>query len=251
MKIMKIVAAILANDERYSERTSHPFPEKVYPGLRLIYVLLCAVLIGVSKNLLFVTGLFAVLIFRLSMWKPEEIQAVLRKILLPVALTILLMLPSLFFKAGRSFVTVVVKVLTELLLFAEMNERMAWKDVTQALTVFHFPETLTLLLDMTVNFLVILGRTCEEIREAAQLRGGGQWRGPWRKNPAGGILGTTYLISDRTARETSEAMVLRGYTGKYRTVKKYTLHAADIVYGILMAGTCAGFWLIETRVKGI
>lgn len=57
------------------------------------------------------------------------------------------------------------------------------------------PQIFILTIDMTVHFLVILGRVSNAIVEAVELRTCGKKNPNWKKAPTGGILGTTYLIS--------------------------------------------------------
>ena len=88
--------------------------------------------------------------------------------------------------------------------------------------------------DMTVKYLVVLGRSCKELLDALTLRSVG--KNPDKKRAAGGILAVTYLRSQRMAEETYLAMHCRGYDGTYRYYMKHKKNRWDLLpVGLLAA----------------
>ncbi len=227
-KIMKTISLLLKNDTEMSKIEKGKWV--ILPALRLLFVLFLIILISLSKNAAFVIVVFAGLVVRLAMLKPETIKMVVMRLVPASLLTAIIMLPAVFLGNPRSLIVVTGKVICSVLTLSELNASVAWKDLTHALQDLHLPQIFILTIDMTVHFLVILGRVSNAIVEAVELRTCGKKNPNWKKAPTGGILGTTYLISERMSRESSEAMVVRGFSGEYKTLKKHKFNWMDLLY---------------------
>ena len=248
---MRLIGRILNSDRNGSE-TGQP---RILPVLRLTVAFSCILLCALSGNAVFVIGVLAVELMRLALLPEDGMRHVLKLLVLPVLFTILMLLPSAFMGHPRTMLTVGMKVLESVLVLAVMNEDLSWKDITEAFHSLHAPQIFVLTLDMTVRYLVILGRYANEIMEAVWLRSasggtggsgaadensrtapadtGGAYR---RKRDArvGGVLGTTFLKSQKMAAETAEAMECRGFTGEYRSFSKHRTGVADMLYALLI-----------------
>lgn len=231
LKMMRLIGRILNSDRNGSE-TGQP---RILPVLRLTVAFSCILLCALSGNAVFVIGVLAVELMRLALMPEDGMRHVLKLLVLPVLFTILMLLPSAFMGHPRTMLTVGLKVLESVLVLAVMNEDLSWKDITEAFHSLHAPQIFVLTLDMTVRYLVILGRYANEIMEAVWLRSasGGAYR---RKRDArvGGVLGTTFLKSQKMAAETAEAMECRGFTGEYRSFSKHRTGVADMLYALLI-----------------
>lgn len=231
LKMMRLIGRILNSDRNGSE-TGQP---RILPVLRLTVAFSCILLCALSGNAVFVIGVLAVELMRLALMPEDGMRHVLKLLVLPVLFTMLMLLPSAFMGHPRTMLTVGLKVLESVLVLAVMNEDLSWKDITEAFHSLHAPQIFVLTLDMTVRYLVILGRYANEIMEAVWLRSasGGAYR---RKRDArvGGVLGTTFLKSQKMAAETAEAMECRGFTGEYRSFSKHRTGVADMLYALLI-----------------
>lgn len=229
--MMRLIGRILNSDRNGSE-TGQP---RILPVLRLTVAFSCILLCALSGNAVFVIGVLAVELMRLALMPEDGMRHVLKLLVLPVLFTMLMLLPSAFMGHPRTMLTVGLKVLESVLVLAVMNEDLSWKDITEAFHSLHAPQIFVLTLDMTVRYLVILGRYANEIMEAVWLRSasGGAYR---RKRDArvGGVLGTTFLKSQKMAAETAEAMECRGFTGEYRSFSKHRTGVADMLYALLI-----------------
>jgi cobalt/nickel transport system permease protein len=258
LKMMRLIGRILNSDRNGSE-TEQP---RILPVLRLTVAFSCILLCALSGNAVFVVGVLAVELMRLAMMPEAGMRHVLKLLVLPVLFTILMLLPSVFMGYPRTMLTVGMKVLESVLVLAVMNEDLSWKDITEAFHSLHAPQIFVLTLDMTVRYLVILGRYANEIMEAVWLRSaaGGEsgsgaagaagenrrtvpvdtgetyHKASRRKRDArvGGVLGTTFLKSQKMAAETAEAMECRGFTGEYRSFSKHRTGVADMLYALLI-----------------
>ena len=186
----------------------------VMPELRLAVAFFIIVFTALSGNFIFTVVIMAAVLVRLSLMKAEKIAVIMKMVLLPVAMTMLLTLPSVFMGHPGTMPTVTLKVLLSVLTLSELNNTMSWKSITGAFGKLHMPKMFIFTLDMTVRFLVILGRYCGEILDAVSLRSVGKTN--WRNAGTGGIMGTVFLQSERMSEETAKAMTCRCFDGEYR-----------------------------------
>lgn len=139
-------------------------------------------------------------------------------------------------------ITVTMKVFISISLILLLNDSVSWKELTDSLQKLHVPSVVILTLDMTVFFLIILGKFSNAVVEAAQLRSVGKIS--WKDSQLDGILGTTFLKSNQMANKTSEAMQCRGYNGIYKTYEEAKISFWDILYlGILILCVVYYFYL--------
>lgn len=280
-KIMRAIARI-ADSDRYlqTNRTS-----KILPLLRILIAFLCILLCALSRNAVFVIGVLAVLLLRLAFLPARRILHVLGTLLLPVLFALLLTLPAVFMGHPGTMLTIAMKVLESVLVLALLGEDLSWKEVTAAFQTLHFPQIFLLTLDLTVRFLVILGKYSGELAEAVQLRSfpdsdpghlqtissssgripsdrkspgpvnadsvhARRQRDRTRMSAAGGVLGTAFLKSVRLSEETYEAMACRCFDGTYRTYTRHKLCLWDLLYALLIPLLLLCFWYTQ-RAMGM
>ena len=238
---MRLLGRILESD---TKRTDTKMP-RILPALRLSVVLLCILLCALSRNAVFVTGILAVSLLRLALLPARRVAGVLGRLALPVVFPLLIMLPSVFLGHPRTMLTVTMKVTCTVLLLLLANEEMDWKDMTGAFRSLRIPGIFTMTLDMTMRFLVLLGRHANAMLEAISLRTFSELKGRKRDRArymaAGGVLGTTFLVSQRLATQTYEAMECRGYDGVYRGYAKHRFGWQDAAYALLIPLVIAAF----------
>lgn len=253
--IMRAIARI-ADSDRHSGKTGRSGSSQILPLLRLLTALLCIILCALSRNAVFVVGVIAAELLRLSFMPARRILHVLRTLLLPVLFSLLVMLPAVFLGHPGTMLTVTMKVLESVLVLSLLGEKLSWKDITAAFQTLHFPQIFLLTLDLTIRFLVILGKYCGELSEAVQLRSfpvdgnKGPHHDRRRMSAAGGVLGTAFLKSGRLSEETYEAMECRCFDGTYRTYSRHRLSVQDLLYGLLIPFLLLCFWYTQ-RAMGL
>lgn len=232
VKIMRLIGSLLQND---ADGGTGAGRSRIRAGLRLFLVLMIIVLCSLSRNAVFTAMMLMISLLELSFMRPTRIRAVLKRVPLPVLTAMAVCLPAVFMGHPGTMLTVSMKVLECVLLLGMLGEQYSWKELTEVPGALHVPGIVILTLDMTVRFLVILGRISSRLSEAVILRSTAEKSRHWRKSAAaaGGVLGTTFLLSRRMAQETGEAMELRGFSGEYRRRRqKERLTAAE--WGILL-----------------
>lgn len=243
---MRLLGRILENDARRQNAGR----QQILPALRLFAGLLFIFLCALSRNAVFVLIILAAELLRLALLPAPRIAGVLRALALPVLFTLLIMLPSVFLGQPRTLLTVTMKVSCSVLILLLLNEGMDWKALTGAFRSLGVPAIFTATLDMTVRFLVLLGRRANAMLEAISLRTAGsasagknrhaggktadKQRTRARYRAAGGVLGTTFLVSSRLAQQTYEAMECRGYDGVYKGYARHKAGWRDALYALLI-----------------
>lgn len=254
--ILRVLALLAEGDDapalspgqkgRYSPYGRQGLLRRAAPPLRLVTVLWCILLSALSRNAVFTTGILAAGLLRLALLPGRSLIRVLQRVLPPLGFSVLILLPGVFLGHPRTMLTISLKVLTSLLLLALMSIDLSWKEVTASLGALHLPQVLILTLDMTIRFLVLMGRLCQSMYEALTLRtvsAGGRRYDRARMEAAGGILGTVFLRSGEMAAEVTEAMECRCFNGTFRTYEKHRLCGADLVCGLLLPLVTAAFFI--------
>ena len=240
-----MMLAILFRDRRnYMKKTTG-----AAAIVQLALVLLTIILVSLSRNAIFTYAILAVIFLAMAILPGEEIKNVLKMTIPAVLLTMLVMLPAVFMGSPRSLFTVSMKVFVSVGALGIYNSMVTWSDTTRALRMCHIPSVFVLILDTAVHFLMILGRVSETLTEAVKLRTVS--RVSWKRRGTGGVLGTTYLLSEKMSQQTMEAMQTRCFTGQYPTMKKHRINIFDVVYFIAAAVEIAAFIVTQSAMKGI
>lgn len=185
----------------------------IFPFLRLFAAILCILLCALSRNAVFTMTIVAVNLMRAALLPVSKMIRTLRSSITAALLCALIMCPSLIMGYPSTFGTVTLKVFESVMLLSILNETTAWKEITGAFAYLHLPSVFIFTLESTVHYLVILGRFCNALSEAVWLRT--LEKRNWRRSGAGGVIGTAYLKSQRMSQRQYEAMLCRGYQGKY------------------------------------
>ncbi len=205
IQLMKLLATLLRRDGRVNGG-NREIGTKCGAALMLL-AFLTILLCSVSVNGIFALSIAVLLLLRLGFLEGEIIAEVLKTTLLAAGAAAVFMLPSVFLGNPGSFGAVTGKVFVSVLALSMLREAVSWKDMTAALSSFHVPPLFILTLDMTVRFLVLLGRFSNAMLEAVSLRR--VEKRSWKNAGTGGILGNTFVKSQQLAQQTQEAMACR------------------------------------------
>ena len=212
------------------------------PVVVLLSAILCILLCALSDNAVFTVTVLALLLAKTAILPSGKLKRVMGALPLPCIFTLLIMLPAVFLGSPKTMLTVTMKVAAAVLVLALMGTEVSFQKLTEAFRQLHVPDIFVLVLDLTLRYLVILGRYSDALLEAVTMRSVGKVR--WKDSGAGGILGSTFLKSQQMAQQTEEAMRMRGFDGSYRSLtenrfgmKDICRIAADILLVIFFAYT--------------
>lgn len=244
VSILKLIAKLFTYDGNTQSLSTLPIT-RVVAALRLFGVFLCILLCALSRNAYFTYIIIAILLLHLSLMPVKDIKVVVKTVLAADVFSALILLPSLFMGHPGTFLTVLMKVTESVMLLSILNTEVDWKNMTAAFRAFKVPSIFIFTLDLTVKYLVILGRFSDKLLEAVSLRSVGKKH--WRTSGVGDILGTTFLKSQRIAQHTSEAMECRCFNGTYDVYDKHKWNKWDVLYIVVLIGMLGLFVATQSK----
>ncbi len=193
--------------------------EKKYalPALVKLFILVAAILaLSLSHHRLVMLAYTAVLLLYLCTWPPRDIGHILAGALAAAGLTLILVLPAMFLKPEgvSGNLNLVWKVFLSVVMVSIFNHTTQWNHITGALRRLHVPGIFIFTLDITLKYVVLLGRFIRDVLTAYIHRAVG--RNDKKYQSVGGVMGLTFLRGTEMSREMYEAMRCRGFTDDYK-----------------------------------
>ena len=196
-----------------------------HAGVKLLSAVVMIVLMALSRHSAFLLCAAAPFLLYLSMQDIAVLRKTMETACGAALLTMVMMLPALFLSGSTAFLTVSVKVFLSVAMLSYVSLTSPWNALTASLRRVHLPAEAVFILDLTLRYIQLLGRTAAEMLAAVQLRSVGRRQG--RQNSFGGILGTLFLKSETYARFTQEAMACRLFDGDIPVGKRQKLNRWD------------------------
>jgi cobalt/nickel transport system permease protein len=132
--------------------------------------------------------------------------------------TFIILIPSILMGNKNNSMLIVFKVIETVALVSITSSTTSWIDITVGLKLFFIPDIFVFVLDMTMNYIIIIGEFSLNMLYALKLRSIG--RNKNKNTSLSGIIGTMFLKSKEMADEVYGAMECRGFTGEYKVVNK-------------------------------
>ena len=212
-------------------------------AIRMAACLLLILLVSLSRNMAFSGLVLAGFLVRLLFVPGRKLLRILLPALGAAGFALLMLLPSVFLGAASSQVRVSVKVFLAVGLVNLLSLSVPWNRMTEGLRAFHVPSVFLFILDLTLQFIAVLGNLAEQMLQAVRLRSVG--RNAHKQRSLSGILGTLFLRARERSALTMQAMELRGFDGEYRRVERKRFVSADLRFAALMAAAAAAFAFLE------
>ena len=196
-------------------------------GARILLLLVLLILTAFSKNAGFALAMIMAELMMLACCPAKDVKRILTAVFGILLFTILITLPAYFMGSEKTIVVLPVKVCCSVLGVELMNLGLKWNELTWTMHRLHVPDLFLLVWEMTMKFLLLLGRMNEQLLLALKVRSIGVNR--QKAQAIGGILGVSYLKSQLWAKETYEAMNCRGFDGTYQTIKVNKWNPWDVL----------------------
>ena len=210
---------------------------KVSPSCRIAGLIAAVVTTNATSNMFFVYLMLAVALVLLAIRPTRLMTGILMPTLAVCALSLVLSLPALLIGQWESPVRLTCKAFVTVSLTVALARTVLWNRLIGGLRGLGCPNSLVYALDMTIQFIAILGESLTGLLEALSTRSVG--RDTSKLTSAGHVLGALFLRANVHARQMSEAMECRGFDGAYPTYGERTSLTANIAYGLLIAGMVA------------
>ena len=187
------------------------------PALVKLFLLLVTILfLSLSHGRLVMLAYTALLLAYLATWPPRDIGSVLAAAMAAAALTLVLVLPAMFLRPEGVFgsLRLVWKVFLSVVMVSIFNHTTQWNHITGALRTLRVPGIFIFTLDITLKYIVLLGRFISDVLTAYIHRAVGNNNKKYQS--VGGVMGLTFLRGTEMSREMYEAMRCRGFTDDYK-----------------------------------
>ena len=195
---------------------------------KVLFTLLLIVLLSLSRNFTFLFLILTYLLLLLSLMPAKDIIAILKVDAVVTLFTVVVLLPTVFYGNNYSIVMIPAKVFASVTAVNILSHSTPFHQIIGAFKRFHLPDLFIFVLDSAVRYIVMLGEFALESLRALKLRSVG--RNKKKYTSVSGVAGTMFLKSREMAEELYYAMECRGFTGEYRTVSKFRIKAADLIY---------------------
>lgn len=236
---LRLLSHLKNNSDNYKAK-------EVNTSLRLFVVLIMIVLTALSKNFMFVLFMIAMLLIKIATIKADKIKDFL-KVIFPVLLfSFIILLPSMFMGSPKTLLTILGKILVCTGLVLELNLTAPVGEITKSLKLFHLPDIFIFTLNITIKYIMLLGKICDEMITALKIRSIGKPKD--KKSEMSGIMGTLFIKSKNSALDTSKAMECRGFDGKYPKQKIKKPQLRDFLYGLVLVLVIGAFVYLEVIV---
>ena len=214
----------------------------VSPVFKVLYILLLILCISLSTHLIFPLIVGTAILLYLAAQPGRDILTLLKKGFLAGGLTFVVTAPAIWLGHPQSCLILSGKTILTVLLVAILSHSTPWNRITAALTMLHVPALFIMTLDLTIQYITILGNLALQLLQALQLRSVGRNNAKYQS--LSGVLGITFLKSREWSEGTYQARVCRGFSGSYHIPRTHTFHISLVLYiGIYVATILLFIWL--------
>jgi cobalt/nickel transport system permease protein len=191
--------------------------KRAIPALLKLFTLIVAILVlSLVQGQMVVLFFAAVLQLYLCTWPARDIPQILKPSFVAAAIAFILFIPAMIINPGgiNNNLYIVAKVFLSLEMVSFFNHTTQWNHITTALRKLHVPGIFIFTLDITLKYIVLLGKLIIDILTALRIRSVGKNNKKYQS--IGGVMGVTFIRGTEMSREMYEAMRCRGFTDDYR-----------------------------------
>lgn len=227
--IDKSTLAIMSVLSKIKTRNNYDEQHPENASLRLMFNLLLIILVSISKNNLFVTIIIAGVLLKLCFLNDNMLLKILKTESVALIFSALILMPSaVFMKNLNNCIFIIMKVFTSTTLMLIFSFTTQWNTLSASLKKFKVPDICIFIFDITLKYIVLLGRLCMDMLTALKLRSIG--RNDKKQKSLSAIAGTTFIKSTEMAEEMYYAMECRGFTGEYKIQEKKASRSILLAY---------------------
>ena len=213
VKTIKSLGRIM---ERIQFQKGHEKEYALPALLKLVVLILLILFLSVSHHVMVMLLYFAILLAYICTWPSRDIPKVLNGAIAAAIFAALILLPAMILnKEGiNNNLRLICKVFLTVAMLNIFNHTTQWNHITGALRKLLVPRILIFTLDITLRYIVLLGRFLNDVLTAYTLRAVGNHHGKYKS--LGGVLGITFIKGANMSQEMYEAMRCRGFTDDYK-----------------------------------
>lgn len=138
-----------------------------------------------------------------------------------------------------------------LLAFLSLAATCGAATLGHAMYRLHVPPKLAFLFLFTYRFIQITAEEYENLRTAARLRGFRPRSDTHTYRTLAAFLGMVLVNSFERAERVRQAMLLRGFEGRFVSLREFALHRADLAFAGLLSGAAAALAVWDLLGRGM
>ncbi|MBQ9005940.1 MAG: hypothetical protein IJ092_06155 [Atopobiaceae bacterium] len=201
--------------------------------VKLVFCLVCIILVSLSRNYLFVVVMLAGVLLRAATLPKTALSRVVGTAAGAAGLALVLMLPASLLGQPQSALTMAGKALVSTGLAMELALTTPASQLTGAMRTFGVPNIVILTIDLALRSIVQLGKVALEALNALTLRSVG--KNANKQASIGGVGGVVLVKAGEAAQATHDAMRCRGFEGDYDATPKQPFRTIDWAWLALLA----------------
>ncbi len=207
--------------KRFNTKSS--YQAKVNPSLILLLIFVTILTVSLSKTILYVYAILALLILRLALFEADIVSTILSNSLKALLFSCVILLPSLFMNGLYPFVFLIIKIFISVTCVSLFNTIYDTSSITSAFRNYKVSNLFIYILDITIKYIVLFSKISEEMLICLKCRVIGKLK---QKDKAlTSIVGNLFIKGKHESEEMLDAMKCRGFTGEYSssTQNQFTL----------------------------
>ena len=212
VKTIRSISAAVGKLQFQQGRERKPF---LPAAVRLLLLFALILLLSLSRHLLVLLACTAFAMMALAVLPPDRILSVWKSALAAALFAFLVLMPAMLLRpAGRGNNLIIIwKIFISVQMVSIFNHTTQWNHITSALRRLHVPGVFIFTIDISLKYIVLLGRLINDLLTSYLLRAVGMNKQKYTS--VGGVMGVVFLRGTEMNRQMYEAMVCRGFTDDY------------------------------------
>ena len=171
---------------------------------------------SVCQNRILLMVIAAVVLVYLCTWPGKDLWNIIKPSCAAGIIALIIFIPAMIINPSGmgNNIIVIVKIILCLLMVNIFNHTTQWNHITAALRKLHIPGVFIFTLDITLKYIVLLGKLIQDLLTSMQLRAVGKHNKKYYS--IGGVMGVTFLRGTEMSGQMYEAMRCRGFTDDYK-----------------------------------
>lgn len=203
----------------------------INPTLKVISTIVLILCISVSRNLISLLIMDIYVLTNLFLMENKLIKRIVFKSLIFPIITLIALIPSMFYGNVCNSVLLFQKVILSILLMNLLSHHTKWSEISKSLKMLFIPDIFIWIIDITIKYIVLLGEYSVNLLYALKLRSIGITINKYKSLT--GIMGNLFIKSYKMSEEMFHAMECKGFVGEYTTKVNWKFKKIDYFYLVI------------------
>jgi cobalt/nickel transport system permease protein len=203
----------------------------INPTLKTISTIIMIICISLSRNFIYLLIIDIYVLINVSLMEKESRKRILLKSFIFPLITLIALIPSMFYGNIYNSVLLFQKLIITILLMNLLSHNTKWSEMSKSLKLLFIPDMFIWIMDIAIKYIVLLCEYSINLLYAVKLRSIGITSNKY--NSLTGIMGNLFIKSYKMSEEMFYAMECRCFVGEYTTKVNFKLKKIDYIYLII------------------